>query len=90
MNNAYEDIRIPYFYRRNAFQLTMHGFFTCYKKLYPSVTLKEVAGAFLKEYNIFEDEYSPDSVVLAFYKINKDLIDAERFQNKQGQKNSKG
>lgn len=84
VKNKHEDARIPFFYRRTAFQHTLHGYFTCYKKLYPSVTLLEIAGAFMNEYKVFEDEYSVSSVVAAYVKINKDLFDAERFQNKQG------
>ena len=58
-------------------------FIDCRLNDFPSNTIQEAADAFMKRYKIFEEEYSTDTVVAIYGRVNKDLIDAERFQNKQ-------
>lgn len=49
----------------------------------PSVTMTEAAKAYQIKYDIDEGEYSLSAIVQNYQRMKQELIDAERFRNKQ-------
>jgi hypothetical protein len=74
---------IPAFYRREVLHVMIFTFIDTYRLLFPSVTITEAADAFMRRHVIFQDEYSVNTVIAIFTRVNQDIIDAERFQNQQ-------
>jgi len=76
--NKYLVGEIPNFYRREVMHVMIFTFVDTYKLLFPSVTIQEAAGAFMKRYKVDEELYSLDTVVNVYGRVNEDLRDAER------------
>lgn len=81
--NNYLEGWIPNFYRREVMHIMIFTFIDTYKFLYPTVTIQEAADAFMKRFKVLDQQYSRETVVAIYGRVNQDLIDAERFKNNQ-------
>lgn len=69
---------LPSFYKHQTYHGVLFGFVRCYKKLYPSVTIKEVAFAFMKEFNINEDDLDIMGALTTYNRMNKDFLNGQK------------
>lgn len=76
--NKHLDNVIPRLYQRHTIDIMAFTFIDTYKLLFPSVTIKEAALAFMSRYNISEELHTAESVVITYTRVNKDLIDAQK------------
>lgn len=81
-NNYLEGV-IPFFYRRQIIDVMIHTFITAYQTAFPSITKTEAAEAFMRKYNITADLYDVKSIITAYDRTNKDLIDASKKEYKE-------
>lgn len=74
---------LPSFYKHQTYHGVLFGFVRCYKLIYPSVTVKEVAGAFMKEFDIQEDQLDLMAAINTYNRMNKDFINGKRQEHKK-------
>lgn len=79
--NKHLDTFVPRYYQRQTIDIMSFIFIDTYKFLYPSVTLKEAAIAFMKRYRISEDLHNVNSVITTYERVSKDYYDAEKAKN---------
>lgn len=51
--------------------------------LYPSVTLKEATSAFMRLYNLTEEDIDIRGTLTTYSRMNKDFFNAQKQQNKE-------
>lgn len=81
--NKYLEEFIPHFYQRKAIDIMAFTFIDTYKFVQPTVTLEEAALAFLKRYEISEELFSLNSILLCYHRTIKDYYDAEKKANRE-------
>lgn len=83
--NKYLEGVIPALYRRETMHTAIFVFIDTYRFLYPSITIQEAAATFMIRFKIEQDLYDLNTVVSVYMRVNADLIDAQRLENKQRQ-----
>lgn len=74
---------LPRFYKHQTHHGVLFGYVRCYLRLYPSVTIKEVAGAFMKEFDVSEDDIDLLTAIRTYQRMNKDFINGKRQEHKE-------
>lgn len=81
--NKHIDNLLPYLYQRQTFDTLSFGFIRGMRIVYPSITLKEAAIAFMKEFNVCEDLHNVSSVIVTYERVLKDYYEAEKAKNRK-------
>lgn len=73
---------LPDFYKHQTYHAVLFGFIRCWKRIYPSATTIEIAGAFKKEFPSSE-QLDLIGLTIAYSRTNKDFFNAERKEHKE-------
>jgi hypothetical protein len=73
---------IPKLYKRKTLDIMIFTFIYAQRTLIPSITVKEAAIGFMREFRLGEEEYNLNSVLVTYNRVNKELFEAEKHENK--------
>ena len=73
---------LPEFYKHQIYHAVLFGFIRCWKRIYPSATTIEIAGAFKKEFPSAEP-LDIMALIITYSRTNKDFFNAEKRQHKE-------
>lgn len=76
--NRYVQSEIQRLYQRQTIDVMLYTFVEAWRIAQPSVSLKESVGAFLHRWRIAADLYDIDNALVTYYRVAKDVTDAEK------------
>lgn len=79
---------LPAFYKQQTHHGVLFGWVRCYRRLYPSTTVKEVVGAYMKEFEVTEEDLDLMALVTTFNRTNKNFLNAKKTEHKETQEAS--